>query len=55
MRLMEMNQDRHDLAWAKLAGSLVLLALGQLASFELRLKTEHKIVDIAEQFEYTHF
>jgi hypothetical protein len=31
---MKMDQDGHDLAWAKLARSVALFALGELTHFE---------------------
>jgi hypothetical protein len=52
---MKMDQNGHDLAWPQLPWALALFALGNLAGFELWLKAEQKIIDITEQFEYTHF
>jgi hypothetical protein len=45
---MKMNQYGHDLTWAKLTGTLSLLACCQVLCFPLRPKAEHEIIDITK-------
>jgi hypothetical protein len=55
VRLMKMDQDRHDLAWLQLSWVLALFACGNLGGFQVWRKAQHEIIDIAKQFQYTHF
>src|SRR5262249_6183237 len=54
MRLVKMDQNRHDLACSQLPRTFSLLACFQLARPPLRSKAHHKIIDSTKQFQYTH-